>query len=635
MASFRKQGVPRMDAKTPRTLGRTTLACNSRQKDLIRFESVANPVLRGICYVACDGHACSILLSGRYEMSSGHVHSYGDLDNSKVDMSDYNNASSGPVRIPRTLKRRRHWSMSGPYGYEPQVTGHGNVTGTRVGGIVNSWTYEVEEHQKSRDLSLLQEGIRTRAKGRPSEKGMVQCGGRSLSRDLQVHVNVAKNELAAYYGKASMDSQDVAATYVISGILKQQTRHDEDMDVDVEEQETIDSDGYDDDETEPITECGFTVVGEGDLELCDHTAKLRYSQIDAMHIYSLSPSPILDGGFLCVPTKKLRQIDLEKGEELAKIVGTVLSKDIQQVRSSKGLQTTKKAPSPPVAGPSKLKASGSLTEATSKPPNKKVQPAKSGTLDWSKAKPKVVKEERKETKVEAKPKQPLKPPTATKADEKIVKKEETETLIKKAQPKRGTKRKSASALISDSEDNSSSSHSKPPPPKESEIKVKKGVVVSEDEEDDDDKPRIATRKPSRKVYRAARQVDSDAERDLRAMMEVDDDQVTHASRDVQAVKKEEEEEEEPSKQCDDDVDMADETVPAPKRKRKEKKVIPVGRNGLKKKRVVKSRESIDAKDYMVTEDYSSYESVDEEEEPPAAAKSKSKMSKVNKVERGQ
>ncbi|KAK0217840.1 DNA polymerase subunit Cdc27 [Armillaria fumosa] len=444
---------------------------------------------------------------------------------------------------------------------------------------------------------------------------------RSLSRDLQVHVNVAKNELAAYYGKASMDSQDVAATYVISGILKQETRHDEDMDVDVEEQDNVDSDGYDDDETEPVTECGFTVVGEGDLE----SAKLRYSQIDAIHIYSLSPSPILDGGFLCVPTEKLRQIDLEKGEELAKIVGKVLSKDIQDPK------TKKKAPSPPVAGPSKLKASESLTEATSKPQNKKVQLAKSGTLDWSKAKPKAAKEERKETKVEAKPKQPLKPPTATKADEKLVKKEETETLIKKAQPKRGTKRKSASALISDSEDDSSSSHSKPPPKKGSEAKVKKGVVVSEDEEDDDDMPRLATRKPSRKVYRTARQVDSDAERDLRAMMEVDDDQVIHASRDVQAVKKEEEEEE-PSKQCDDDVDMADETVPAPKKKRKEKKVIPVGRNGLKKKRVVKSRESIDAKGYMVTEDYSSYESVDEEEEPPAAAKGRSKTLKVNKAD---
>ncbi|KAK0202689.1 DNA polymerase subunit Cdc27 [Desarmillaria ectypa] len=454
---------------------------------------------------------------------------------------------------------------------------------------------------------------------------------RALSRELCVHVNVAKNELAAYYGKASMEAQDIAATYVISGILKRETRHDEDMDVDTEEQDNVNSDGYDDGETELVAEYGFTVAGEGDLE----SAKMKYSQIDAIHIYSLSPSPILDGGFLCVPTERLRQIDLEKGEELAKIVGKVISEDVQQAGGSKVSKTTKKAPAPPGAGPSTVKASDSLTETASKPkpsemPNKKVRPTKPGTLDWSKAKSKAVKEEPKEARVEAKPKQLLKPSITTKADEKPLKKEETETLVKKALPERGTKRKSASALISDSEDDSSSSRSKPPSKKESEVKVKKGVVVSENEEDEDDMPRIATRKPSRKVYRAAKPVDSEAESDLRAMMEVDDDQVIHASRHVEAVKKEEEEEEEPSKDGDD-VDMTNETVPVPKKKRKEKKVVPVGCNGLKKKRVVKSRESIDAKGYMVTEDYSSYESVDEAEGSSMVAKAKSKTSKVNKV----
>lgn len=38
--------------------------------------------------------------------------------------------------------------------------------------------------------------------------------------------------------------------------------------------------------------------------------------------------------------------------------------------------------------------------------------------------------------------------------------------------------------------------------------------------------------------------------------------------------------------------------PKPKRKRKPKKIIPVGRNGLKKRRVEKSRTAIDAKGYM-------------------------------------
>lgn len=125
---------------------------------------------------------------------------------------------------------------------------------------------------------------------------------------------------------------------------------------------------------------------------------------------------------------------------------------------------------------------------------------------------------------------------------------------------------------------------------------------------------------------------------------------------------------------DTDVEMEDrepepepEPKPKPTRKtqqRKPKREVPVGRNGLKKKRVVKSRMTTDAKGYFgaylhrltqnflslpvqslfhrarrlkthfggfaraVTEDYSSYESVDEEEaaaappEKPTKAKGK-------------
>ena len=50
----------------------------------------------------------------------------------------------------------------------------------------------------------------------------------------------------------------------------------------------------------------------------------------------------------------------------------------------------------------------------------------------------------------------------------------------------------------------------------------------------------------------------------------------------------------------DEVEAKDDSiVPKPKpKKRREKKVVPVGRNGLKKKRVVKSRMTNDAKGYM-------------------------------------
>ena len=43
-----------------------------------------------------------------------------------------------------------------------------------------------------------------------------------------------------------------------------------------------------------------------------------------------------------------------------------------------------------------------------------------------------------------------------------------------------------------------------------------------------------------------------------------------------------------------------EVKPKRQRKKVEKKVMPVGRNGLKKKRIVKSKMSLDAKGYMGT-----------------------------------
>jgi DNA polymerase delta subunit 3 len=59
------------------------------------------------------------------------------------------------------------------------------------------------------------------------------------------------------------------------------------------------------------------------------------------------------------------------------------------------------------------------------------------------------------------------------------------------------------------------------------------------------------------------------------------------------------EEEEESSEDAEALRVDNSVAPKPKpKKRREKKVIPVGRNGLKKKRVVKSRMTTDAKGYM-------------------------------------
>jgi DNA polymerase delta subunit 3 len=125
------------------------------------------------------------------------------------------------------------------------------------------------------------------------------------------------------------------------------------------------------------------------------------------------------------------------------------------------------------------------------------------------------------------------------------------------------------------------------------------------------------------------------------MMDIGDDEVERVSQpkdkanlhgDVDT------EEERPPTSADEPMEDIDdepvrETKPLPK-KRKPKKVIPVGKNGLKKKRLMKTRMREDDKGYQVTEDYSSYESVEEDDQetpkPPPKATKKTPMKPTEK-----
>ena len=60
---------------------------------------------------------------------------------------------------------------------------------------------------------------------------------------------------------------------------------------------------------------------------------------------------------------------------------------------------------------------------------------------------------------------------------------------------------------------------------------------------------------------------------------------------------------EPEPEPAQDEDMMEDTPKSKARKKKEKKVWPVGRNGLKKKRVMKSRMTMDAKGYTGASPY--------------------------------
>ncbi|KAI0067324.1 hypothetical protein BV25DRAFT_1090795 [Artomyces pyxidatus] len=447
-----------------------------------------------------------------------------------------------------------------------------------------------------------------------TEKNIVTF--RSLSRELGIHVNQAKTDLAEYYSSNVGGPERTHATYLISGephrLASRESNGVEDMEVDGE-----DFDG-------DVKETKVMLVDETDLE-----AKKSFLRIHSIHIYSLSPMPLNDLALVCYPTEALQDAEVQK-PDLSIAVGRVSSADVELlaiVPKTKALATVAASSSISSRSPELQKfpspRESPSINSTAKPKVKAEKtedgPTLSGKINFGRAKPADLKRTDSKLKAIIKKEEPAEPSTS-KATVEIEKK------ATRPEPKRGVKRKSALNMDDSEEEQSpppapppAAKTSKAPSPSESKakplVRVKKGVVLSDDE--DDGEPSQSKRFSKLKVSTS----ESEAETALRAMMEIDDDEVTKVSRHTT----------EPSQgdETDKDVEMdtAEDSQPDPlpttKAKRKPKKEVPVGSNGLKKRRVIKSRSTVDAKGYFVTEDYSSYESVDEEE-PETPLKTKVK-----------
>ncbi|KAH9479437.1 hypothetical protein JR316_0008031 [Psilocybe cubensis] len=211
---------------------------------------------------------------------------------------------------------------------------------------------------------------------------------------------------------------------------------------------------------------------------------------------------------------------------------------------------------------------------------------------------------------------------------------------------RGVKRKSSVGF--ENRDKSVERHGNTESSKtEGSTRVRRKVVLSDDE-DDVPMPKKPTARKSRGSYTTTSGHNSDAEHDVMRLMDMDDDEVekvsrvpsTNASSNERDDAEEEMDEDDSMRVDDEDVPMSD--APSTKakvvKKRKPKAVVPVGRNGLKKRKVTKTRRTKDANGYIVKEDYSDWESVasdeaPEEPEPPKAKpKAKPKAAAVRKEE---
>ncbi|KIM44644.1 hypothetical protein M413DRAFT_25098 [Hebeloma cylindrosporum] len=455
---------------------------------------------------------------------------------------------------------------------------------------------------------------------------------RSLSRQFGIHVNTAKTELANYHhnGSFSTPDQRSVATFLLSGTPRSDARFpertDEDYDMDNMqdgEQEEQEDDG------EEVPHTQITIVNERDLE----EAKSSYDTLDCIHVYSLSPAPLHDAGLLCGTTDFIRSTDKEKGQEFSARIGRVMSV------SKKKLQ-----PPPPVAGPSKLKPhlapESTDLDAKNKPvavDKPKEKPKPTGKLEFfskPKAAVKVSKKEVREVKKEesevdskkklffskepskAPPKAPSKPPSPA-AGVTIAKDDK--------EPPRGVKRKSSVGL-----------ETRGAPPLnpviakvENASRSKRRVVLSDDESDTI--PTKTSALKSRPSFKTVESTDnSEAEREARALMDVDDDEVEKVSRvpstSNSSINEPDDDDGDQESEALEGGDVAMEDIPKnpATKKRKTKAIIPVGRNGLKKRKVTKTKRTVDANGYIRKEDYSDWESVDTDAEPELPAKPKTK-----------
>ncbi|KAH8112744.1 DNA polymerase subunit Cdc27 [Phellopilus nigrolimitatus] len=392
-----------------------------------------------------------------------------------------------------------------------------------------------------------------------------------LSRKLAIHVNAAKNALASFHAQKRETSQPVYATFWLSG------------DVDARE---ADEAAHDNMDVDGVNETDWQVrkvilVSEQDLE----NAKATFVKVRSLHVYALSANALTDLSLICVPSQEIREIDAAGGRSFAETVGKILSPYV------KGVELTGKPSNPPA--PVKLQASSSkltnvpITKAKvqEKPQVKPVpvasekeRPKTSGKLDWSKAKAKQVKKEPSEAKA-------------------AVKVEDAKKAKVDSQEKRGTKRKS-NIMIQRREEEE-----------------------EEEEEEEKETPPVKTKAEPIRSSNSSIPDASNASRLKKRVVISDDEEEIVKPRNYRdpappsspSVGDEEEEEHSTQK---DDTTRDEDSDPAPN-------------NGLKKKRIVKSKTDFDEKGYMVTVDYSSYESVDEEEaeaeKEKEAAKPKTKF----------
>ncbi|KAK7417053.1 CDC27 protein [Neonectria punicea] len=430
----------------------------------------------------------------------------------------------------------------------------------------------MDEHKKFLSDRLLSEERPVRIpKNRLPDPELIrlQITYRLLSRALDVHVNTAKEMLYDFHKyQNALRADSVHATYLVYG-TKSSDNASADGDVEM-------SSSMPDHEplSEEVTTTTMSLAREEELK--DILA--GYSQVSAIHVYSLAPHPQKDLSLLSdVLTQLSEYSKIEDASAAAKKYGTIANPQARR-RDRKGRQAAALQPSKPVKQESAApKPAAPAVAAKTRPDPFAPKPA---------TETKPVKQE--------KPEPPSKDATPSSSAGK-----------KPPAPKKGASR---GIIQSFARAAALPPRPKPPPKKEEDT----AMALSDDGEADD------VDLPAKKQVsdpEAVKKARKEREEALRRMMDDDDE--------------DEDEDAEASEKDDEPADEEMEEAPEPESEIEPKKedkepaeVVSSTGDGRRrgKRRVMKKKRILDDQGYMVTIQEPGWESFSEDEAPPPAKK---------------
>ncbi|KAG9128078.1 hypothetical protein FRC07_005218 [Ceratobasidium sp. 392] len=425
---------------------------------------------------------------------------------------------------------------------------------------------------------------------------------RLLSRQLSIHVNDAKRELELFYQASQRRKDPVFATYVLTGVAAP-----------VQSEalpKSPSASGYRSLEETPRHL--VVLVPEDSLE----ATKSRFIGVPSQHVHSLAPVQIKEQGLLTSAAERVRQLDKQKGQDHAAQIGMLLSKEAPWNATSKGK--------------SKHHTNNSMkpTAPVVKPPDKAV------TLGRTDLKANATQATKGLTRQNT-----LSFTGATKKTESLGSKKEGRDMPPKAMDmanpgpplqKEQIKPVSNTNVTSNSEATSATSKNASPSSVKSTVKPSQAPITTAGrakrilDSSDEEEPAPTQSRPAFKRKKSHATSDDDGSEyqstsahhrsaSLQAMMDIDDDGVINgrssrsptpehvpSAREVAAATKAAKAEAKAAKEeASKGVD---------RKERTSRKRVPKG-----KRRVIKTRRVKNAKGYMVTEDYSSYEDIDPNE----------------------